>query len=143
MVNKVGNKNIEFTEDQIEKLFEELISGNIELENLFKKYLEEKHPESGATNYVDIGEISNYITSKIIIGETASLDLLFEKIENVLTSCDNYIENLIVVGLFEGIQNPGKVEYYFGFDKWLKPISKTKWNNLIDFWEGEDWRNKK
>jgi hypothetical protein len=137
-----NGKKIEFkfTENNIEKLFYELISDNLELKELYEIYSNEKHPENGITHYCDIEQISDYIVSKIIIEETQNLGKLFEKIENILKSCDNYVENLIVVGLFEGIQNPGKVEYHFGFNKWLKPISKLKWDKLIDFWEGEDWK---
>lgn len=139
------SKKIEiiFTENNIEKVFNELYSDNIELKKIFEIYLNEKHTENGITHYCDIEQISEYIVSKIINKETRNLDKLFDKIETILKSCDNYIENLIVVGLFEGIQNPGKVEYHFQFDKWLKPISKIKWYKLIEFWEGEDWKKNK
>jgi hypothetical protein len=141
----INEKKIEikFTENNIEKLFDELFFDNTELKELYEIYSIEKHPENGITNYCDIEQISYYVVSKIINEQTQNLDKLFDKIENILNSCDNYVENLIVVGLFEGIQNLGKVEYHFGFNKWLKPISKLKWDKLIDFWEGEDWRKSK
>jgi hypothetical protein len=69
---------------------------------------------------------------------------LVTKVEQILTNCDTEIESLIIVGLFEGIQNIGgsEIDYYFGFDNWLLPLSKIKWDNLIDSWEGTDWKNK-
>ena len=44
--------------------------------------------------------------------------------------------------MFEGIQNVGgpEIDYYNSFDLWLQPTSKKKWDELIDFWEGKEWR---
>ena len=47
----------------------------------------------------------------------------------------------MIVGLIEGIQNIGggqKINYWTGFDKWLKPTTKKHWDNLIYSWEGAD-----
>ena len=55
---------------------------------------------------------------------------------------EHYVQELIVIGLFEGIQNIGgsEIDYYRSFDKWLKNNSLKAWRELIDFWEGDDWR---
>jgi hypothetical protein len=71
--------------------------------------------------------------------------LFFEKTEEILNHGDADVQNLIIVGLFEGIQNigGGEIKYHSSFNKWLKPESKLMWDYLIDFWEGTDWRNSK
>ena len=62
----------------------------------------------------------------------------------MLQSCDNEVETLLVIGLFEDIQNIAGPEgnYYTGFNDWLSPLSKLNWERVIDFWEGIDWRSK-
>jgi hypothetical protein len=91
---------------------------------------------------MDMGEIARYLVEKLIKGDTKNFDTFFDTVEVVVNNCDAEIENLIVVGLFEDIQNIGgsAVNYYSGFDKWLKPVSKTEWDKVIDFWEGRNWR---
>ena len=55
---------------------------------------------------------------------------------------EHYVQELIVIGLFEGIQNIGgsEIDYYRSFDKWLKNNSLKAWRELIDYWEKDDWR---
>lgn len=95
--------------------------------------------------YVDIGQISSIIVADFKLGATAYFNIFFEKAEEILESCDSEVENLIVIGLFQDIQNiaGGEINYYSGFNDWLKPVSKSKWYSLIDFREGIDWRNSK
>lgn len=93
--------------------------------------------------YVDIGEISSIIVSDFEMKNKTYSPVLFEKIEEILENCDIEVANLIVIGLFEDIQNIAgkKINYYSGFNDWLKPISKLKWDSVIDFWEGTGWRD--
>jgi hypothetical protein len=93
-------------------------------------------------DYLDIAEIARFLVDKTKAGQTNFFHDFFKNVELVLSNCDSYVENLIVVGLFEGIQNIGgkDIDYYRGFDKWLRPISKQEWSNLIDNWEGHGWR---
>ena len=90
--------------------------------------------------FPDIGNISRFIVWKFKFGDTSCFDKIFENAELILNEGSETTQNLIIVGLFEGIQNVGgwhKVDYYTGFDKWLKPKSKKAWDELIDFWEKE------
>ena len=92
--------------------------------------------------YIDIAEISRYLVDKTKAGQPTFFHDFFNQVELILSNCDSYVNDLIVVGLFEGIQNicGNEIDYYRGFDKWLRPKSKQKWNELIDSWEGQDWR---
>jgi hypothetical protein len=139
--------NPEFNGLEIDKVFETIVAVNVELKEHFDKYLIEEYEIefSSRLAYLDMAEISRFIVNNIKSRQDHFLKDLFIKIEQILLNCDTEVENLIVVGLFEGIQNIGgiDIDYYSGFDKWLLPTSKLKWDRLIDTWEGPDWRNKK
>jgi hypothetical protein len=119
--------NIQFAEDEIDKVFQTLTSADIALKNSFEDYLKEEYKGDDAArlDYFDIAEIGRQIVAKLKRGQTEDFQLFFDKVEEILQSCDSRIENLIVVGLFEGIQNIGgrEINYYSDFDKWLKPTS--------------------
>jgi hypothetical protein len=143
VINQASNAI--FNKLEIDKVFEAITSIDVQLKEHFDNYVfeEYKNETDSRLYYVDISKISRFIVDKIKSKQYYFLKDLFIKVEQILANCDTEIENLIVVGLFEGIQNIGgsAIDYYFGFDKWLLPISKTKWDNLIDSWEGTDWRN--
>jgi hypothetical protein len=139
--------NIKFTQQNIDIFFETLISTDEILKEFFENYIKEEYKDDKDErfNYFDSGEISRHLIDRLKNGQTENFNFFFEAVENILNNCDTEIENLIVVGLFEGIQNIGgpEINYYTSFDKWLKPLSKSKWDKLIDFWEGKDWRTNK
>lgn len=137
---------MEYTERHIDKVFETLTTADIDLNKHFDNYLfkEYRNDFTERLPYLDIAEIARFIVDKTKSGQTDFFLKVFNQVEQVLANCDKYIENLIVVGLFEGIQSIGgfDINYYKGFDTWLLPLSKQKWDNLIDTWEGQEWRNK-
>jgi hypothetical protein len=139
--------NIDFSQDHSDNVFAVLTSTDTELKEQFAKYLldEYKGDMSERLYYLDIAEIARFLVDKTKAGQTRSFQGFFNQVELILCNCDSYVADLIGVGLFEGIQNIGgkDIDYYKGFDSWLKPVSKQKWNNLIDSWEGQDWRGKK
>jgi len=141
------NQNIEFTRNHIDKVFKTLTSSDNELNQYFSDYLAVTYSDDLTEKlyYVDIAEISKFIVDKFKTGQIDFFSTFFSQVDIILTNCDTYIDELIVVGLFEGIQNICglDIDYYFGFDKWLKPESKSKWDTLIDGWEGKTWRNRK
>jgi len=115
------------------------------LKEWFGKYLRGEY-ENGQTErlyYYDIGKISKFIIERFKNGQIEYFSIFFDAVESILNNCDTEVENLIVVGMFEDIQNIGgsDINYYTSFNQWLKPLSKSKWDKLIDFWEGDDWRN--
>lgn len=135
-----------YNDEGVDKLINELISTDESLKNYYLESLKEEYSDGDPTRlfYVDIENISRYIVECVKKGETDFLDKLFERVEYIISNCDSDVETLMVVGLFEGIQNIGgrEIDYYSGFNRWLRPTSKIKWDNLIDGWEGTDWRKR-
>jgi hypothetical protein len=136
---------IQFTYSDLDKVYQVLLSTDKELDTFFHKYLEDEYNgnESLMLHYFDIAEIGKFLINKLKNGDTDMFELFFEKTEEILKQGDAGVQNLIVIGLFEGIQNivGREINYYSAFNKWLMPESKLMWDNLIDFWEGTEWRN--
>lgn len=115
-----------------------------ELKADFNNYLLDTYQTLDYTNdrltFPDIANISRFIVWKLKFNDTSCFDKIFENTELILNKGRETTKNLIIAGLFEGIQNVGgwhQVDYYKGFDKWLRPNSKKAWDVLIDFWEKE------
>ncbi len=128
---------------EIKNVFEKLISNHTELTEHFSKEVNlTDYNLDDDIPYVDIGSISRYIVENKIKGRTSDFELFFANVEEIYVNADSDVQNFIVVGLFEGIQNIGgeKIDYYRSFNKWLKKESQIGWNELIDFWEGKEWR---
>ena len=134
---------ITYKESEIEQVFQKLISNWKELTEFYNKEVKfEYEDSSNRLAYIDIADISRFIVSRKRKGQTEFFETFFENVEQVIIFGDDYVKNLIVVGLFEGIQNIGgsKIDYYRSFDKWLNTNSLIAWRKLIDGWEGTDWR---
>jgi hypothetical protein len=134
---------IKYCKSDIESVFQKLIS---EWDELYEFYnTEVKFNYNDLNNrlaYIDIGDISRFIVEKKKLGQTEKFEQFFENVEEIMIYGEHYVQELIVIGLFEGIQNNGGIEinYYHSFDKWLKSKSLKAWRELINFWENDDWR---
>jgi hypothetical protein len=113
-----------------------------ELKADFNNYLLDTYQTLEYSNdrlaFPDIGNISRFIVWKFKSNDTNCFDKIFSSADLILKKGSETAQNLIIVGLYEGIQNIGgwhQVDYYKGFDKWLRPKSKIAWDDLIDFWE--------
>lgn len=134
---------IKYHESEIEQVFQRLISDWNELTDFYNKEVKFDYDDPNERLvYIDIGDISRFIVEKKRLGQTENFDTFFENVEEIMILGDDYVKNLIVVGLFEGIQNIGgsEIDYYQSFDKWLKSSSLKAWRDLIDSWEGTNWK---
>jgi hypothetical protein len=89
-------------------------------------------------SYIDVANISRFIIWKFKKNETQCFDNIFNNAEIILKRGNKEIQELIVIGFFESMQNISgwhKVDYHYAFDKWLRPQSKKEWDALIEFWE--------
>lgn len=136
-------QEIKYYKSDSDKVFQKLISEWGELTDVFNAYVKFRIDNADyRTDYDDIGEIARFIVAKKKSGETENFEKFFENVEEIMIHGEHYVRELIVIGLFEGIQNIGgpQIDYYHSFDKWLKNDSFKAWRQLIDFWEGVDWR---
>ncbi len=109
------------------------------------KQTEYKDYQSERLDYIDIGIMIDYIVSKVKVGQTDGLDEFFNRVELILAKADDYTQNLIVIGLLEGIQNVSgwdNIDYHKGYDKWLRPATKKYWDDIIYFWESDESRKR-
>ena len=132
-----------YQESEIEQVFQKIISDWTELTDFYNKEVKFNYENtSERLAYIDIADISRFIVEKKKSGQTENFKTFFENVEEIILLGDDYVKNLIVVGLFEGIQNIGgsEIDYYKSFDEWLKLNSLKSWRALIDSWEGTEWK---
>ena len=136
------SKNLQPETYTIDKAIEALVNSLPDLKVRWDKYLQKTYNnyQQERLDYVDIGEISSHLYERIISRRMDDFDNFFDTLELILIRCSDETENLIVVGLIESLQNRcgSEINYYTGFDNWLKPTTKKKWDNVISFWEGND-----
>ena len=134
---------IKYHQLDIEKVFQKLISEWNELTEFYNTEVKFDYDDpNDRLAYIDIADIAEFIVEKKKSGQTENFEQFFENVEDILIHGEPYVQELIVIGLFEGIQNIGdsEIDYYRSFDKWLKNNSLKAWRELIDFWEKDDWR---
>ncbi|WP_181309098.1 hypothetical protein [Rufibacter sp. XAAS-G3-1] len=92
-------------------------------------------------DYIDIGEVARYVVVRAKSKKTDGFSSFFDSVEAVLANGDSDTINLVVVGLLEDIQNISSgekdIDYHTDFDIWLRPKTKEAWEQIIQFWEGE------
>jgi hypothetical protein len=98
---------------------------------------------------VDIAGLGRELFDDVRRGKRAAeLKAAFSCIEMGLAQGDDHTRNLIVVGLFESLQNRAyaDLEPPDAMDAWLGPASRDAWADLIEGWTGrgirsiEHWR---
>lgn len=140
IIQSSRNLKMRFNHLSIDEVFKLLTQFDSDLNKFFAQYLQQEYSdlEKERLYYLDIAEIGRFTISNIET-KTHIFTNFFVQVELILSNCDTDIENLVVVGLFESLQNSasGKVDYHTYFDKWLLPVSKNKWDRLIDQWEGQ------
>ena len=132
-----------YHQSDIEKVFKKLISNWNELTDFYNTEVKFDYDDpNDRLAYVDIGDISRFITEKKKAEQTEKFEIFFKNVEEIMIYGEHYVQELIVIGLFEGIQAfcGSEIDYYRSFDKWLKPNSLKAWRELIDFWEKDDWK---
>jgi len=96
-----------------------------------------------AGDYNDMSVIIHHIVDKYPSYESANhkvdtseFSSFFAKVEELLLIGDEAINELITIGLFEGIQNvtASDSKQWTRFETWLGDYSKKAWNDVIMFW---------
>lgn len=100
----MNEPEIKFYESDIEKVFQKLVSNWTELTNFYHEEVKFEYDDPNERlPYVDIGDISRFIVEKKKSGQTEQFELFFEQVEELLIHGEPYVQELIVIGLFEGI----------------------------------------
>jgi hypothetical protein len=116
--------------------FETIIATVPDFQPRYQKFLVHWHGED-IPWYLAMGELAHYIVEAYEQGDTSRYQELFSAVERVLTSGDSEVQNLIVVGLLEDIQNIAS-HRSFGpdvFRGWLGPQSLIAWDELNRGWQ--------
>jgi hypothetical protein len=90
---------------------------------------------------VDVITLVDYIVEKLKEERTGDFKAFFEAVEQILENGDENAQELIVVGILEGLQNNCGLEninYHTGFNQWFKPLTQKAWDSLIYLWESND-----
>jgi hypothetical protein len=135
------NNNDQYSEKSIEMVFQKIILSDEDLKSFYKRYLAEEYADGVFDErlyYYDIARIAEFINKMFLNKQIANFPDLFKNIEEILTNSDQFIQELIVVGLFEDMQNTSEINYHKAFNEWLQPESKKAWNEVIRFWEGKN-----
>ncbi|MCF6442963.1 hypothetical protein L1077_26420 [Pseudoalteromonas luteoviolacea] len=93
--------------------------------------------DSVAGVYNDINVVAHYLVEQYEQGQTSDFEAIFDVVESILVKAEDEVKTLIIVGLFEDVQNIAshKAFSYEPFEKWLGPISRKYWQDICVFWE--------
>ena len=131
-------------EQDIFKAIEILVSSLAEIRNFWDNYLKEEYQNGeflhDRSYFNDLSAIARYLVDKYKKNETNEFAKLFVILEHILSTFDENTCSIITVGLFESIQTYKELDFYHGFDQWLKPVTKKWWDSSIDYSFGIDWK---
>jgi hypothetical protein len=104
----------------------------IEEENLY---------EGRRLSYLDASEFLRHLVSLWVSGSTDDYPSVFRTIERLVVEGDEYVSELAVIGLLEGLQmctvTEAGIDPVEVFEPLLGPVSRRWWVRLDRFWAGE------
>lgn len=121
-----------------------ITNANSEIKAYWENTIEEEYEgtyQENRQDLIDIITVVDYIIEKYRSDDTGLLYELFDRIEQAFQNPSQDTKELIVTGIFEGIQNGCDMEqldFKHGFDTWLGPKSKRAWEGLIYLHDSND-----
>lgn len=103
----------------------------------WERHLEFWEGEPRRGHYLDIAVIAHHLVDRFAAGDTSEFPAAFALLERCLAESDMEVQELLVIGLMEGIQNVASHQP-FGmtvFEPWLGPKSRVAWEELCSFWD--------
>lgn len=95
-------------------------------------------PPDQTLPYSDVAWISSFLIDLVQRQETACFPTVFALLERLLITGSDDVQNWVVVGVLEGLQN--QVSHtkltYAAFEPWLGPKTREEWDRLIEAWGG-------
>ena len=92
-------------------------------------------------HFDEVSIIIDCIIKLLEDGKTAELAKIFDQLEAILKAGDDYTNEIMTIGLIEGLQNKcgwKKIDYHHAFDDWLGEITKKVWHDPIHSCESEE-----
>jgi hypothetical protein len=88
--------------------------------------------------YLALGDLARHLCALLAVGKTETFPAVFAAVERLITEGDSYVEEAIVIGLLEGLQN---ANLHTGttpeqFRPFLGPEGACFWDALNEFWNG-------
>jgi hypothetical protein len=122
-----------------------LTAENDEIQKFWTDYLDQEY-ENGKyldnrSYFDDMDKIADYIAENWRKKEYNNFKHFFDTLENIFTEFDLTTCSIISAGLLESIQAHKGVDYYLGFNQWLKPNTLKWWKGGIEYWERRRERN--
>lgn len=113
----------------------ELLEASPSFAPVFGEYLERSGDQR--LDYVAVGEFASHVVGLYEHGDLHEFPAVFARIESLYERARDSDQNLLTVGLIEGIQNialnhglaPDAFRLYLG------PRTQVEWDNVIRFWE--------
>ena len=129
----------------LDTVFELLTSSSSYVKNNWEKYFKEEyinHKDRERLTYFDMMAISSFVIKLFQKKKHKELKSLFDAVEEILLDCDSEVQNLILAGLIEGIQQIcpyKKIDMRYEFDTWLSHLTNKNWDELTGFYNFERW----
>lgn len=96
------------------------------------------NPPDRIAPYGELPWINAYMVDLASQGRTECFPAVFALIENLLLEGSPDVQNWVVVGVLEGVQNQvSHTDLGYGvFEPWLGPETRKAWDALIEAWGG-------
>jgi hypothetical protein len=88
--------------------------------------------------YVDAGALANALVDEAIAGRIDAVAPVLAGLEEMLTTANQHVRKVLIVGLLEGIQNVS-LNRDLPLDAWypmLGNATRRAWDVVADLWEG-------
>jgi hypothetical protein len=128
-------------------MFEPLLTADPTFGRQWHAFTTEYAHERDLPLYIALGLLAHHLIDRSASGDTSGFKGVFTVVEEWLVYGDEYVREAAAIGLFESLQNMlgGQDRQYRSpkgvraadFDPWLLPESKTWWEKLYRFWEGD------
>lgn len=123
-----------------DQVMEMLLISSPSYKNRYDKYIKENYkPGEERLIYIEVCDFIHHLFDNYLKREVDEFDNIFELIERLHTDGDDPVKELATVGFLEDLQNillRQNIDLIV-FEVYLRPVSRTWWNNLIDFWNGK------
>jgi len=118
-----------------EKMFIPVLENIVGFVPIWDEFISDYEDDGQLPLHLALGDLSHYIRELIANSQEKELKTVFEIAEKWLKFGSQYVKNATIVSFFESLQNICSEKEIEKIEMLLLPVSKTEWNDLIDYWE--------